>query len=152
MRVLLQSSSLLLFIFQVVAANSWSCRQCVGGYHFVFSVPISEAKAREFLSAGLLNCATANQYDITQTEKGLCDATCVRPGMPPNCAPVNAPLCREWFFHLKVWRYCGNGGKVFWNKDPHCTGNICTSADTLSLSCYASVNCIGKCNCKLCGC
>lgn len=119
-----------------LAVTPKSCRQCDGKYLVIFNSYVSEAQAREFIKTSLGGCATGNEYLLFNPGSNDCLGT----------------TCKDWFFDMKAWRYCGNGGSVTLKKDNHGIGGLMALKDYMGLTCTRSVECHGNCNCVQCGC
>lgn len=126
-------------IFGTAVARN-GCRQCTGSIKLNFKNYVSLYELSTYLDGSLGRCATGKQYDRTLIAEYGC--------MTANYEVI----CKNWNIGLKVWRYCGNGGKVSLRQDNVCVGNICVSLDQLELKCSKSVDCKETCDCDLCGC
>lgn len=127
-----------------------SCRQCQGVQRLSFDYYTREDVATNFWKASIGNCATGAELDVIGKLNTDCRGYCVE-WSDDECVKF-IDICKNWFFTLKIWRYCGNGGSVNMNKGKHCINNICATQDNFSFSCSHSVDCHGDCHCDQCGC
>lgn len=126
-------------MFSLLAACAFadnSCRQCSGQILMIFASYLSEAQATQFLKTSLGSCATGNDYVL----------------LKPGSNDCMGNRCKDWFFSIVAWRYCGNGPKVVIKKDNHGIGDVLAYQDYMTLVCTKSVRCHGDCNCAQCGC
>lgn len=129
-----------------------SCRQCSGKQVMLFNNHITQDQATSFFRNSIGSCATGGQLNIDQVEADACQFDCLK-WNGSQCALHGGPMrCSKWVFWIKVWRYCGNGGAVNITNTQHCSAGVCTTSDTLSMTCNRSVECRGDCNCAQCGC
>lgn len=127
-----------------VARNG--CRQCIGNSIVSFDRYISRDLFKYYLSGTLEPCITGKQYEVVLWTGSDCDVkNCKR----PEC---EMPDCKTWKASYQMWRYCGNGSQVFLDKKNQCVGTLCASDDRLRLKCNKSVDCVGTCECRDCGC
>lgn len=110
-----------------------SCRQCTGSNLLIFKERRNINEVKYYLDQTFGKCATGEQYSIT----GYTYDDCI--------IVQNQPLCVKWTVQLKVWRYCGNGGKAYVSRSNRCVGNVCAYDERLSLECFKSVQCQGDC-------
>lgn len=136
--LVIETIALLFALLCVTARNS--CRQCYGKLSITFSKYVSLGVAEAYVKPALNGCATGDQFETT---------TVVHEGVCMSYATYVA--CQKWTFTLRVWRYCGNGGKALKSRSTVCLeGNFCASASDLDMSCSKSVNCAAKCDMKDC--
>lgn len=154
MLILIRLVILTLPIFLGRALSGNSCRQCSGTHTLSFPNFVTEDNGLAFVEYSLGNCVTGYDYYVEKTEKRNCQTPCMSiSGSPGHQCLQYAPLeCKDWIFHLKIWRYCGNGGSVNLPKGHNCSPAVCADVDTLTLNCNKSVGCKGNCDCKKCGC
>lgn len=143
------STKLLVFlvvIFAEVVFGRFGCRQCHGWDTITFPKGVTKAEATTYFENKIKDCATGNQYEVVRVTNQNCE----------KCATANCLLdeqvCPWWRFHIKVWRYCGNGYVVRVLRENACAEGVCSTRDYLSMVCDISVNCGGDCDCKHCGC
>lgn len=134
----------LFFIMLSVLAGSAvarnGCRQCRGQRTINFKNSVSIEDATAYLKFVLSDCATANEFDIL----GCSPSQCLDETM--------SALCKTYYFSLRIWRYCGNGGNIDFKQQNICHGNVCLNTDHLFMECTRSVDCRSKCTCSMCGC
>lgn len=137
----------------LVAANN-SCRQCSGYQHITFNNKVTEQQALSFFRSSLGSCATGNDYYLEKVQSSNCyyPPATQYVGGKTDYTVYTAPTCLDWTFTVKIWRYCGNGGKVTLRRTQNCISGVCASINNLELVCYKSVQCRGTCNCAECGC
>lgn len=134
-----------------VARNG--CRQCIGYQKIFFGNYVTYEQALGFFRSSIGACATGNQYIIDSVQKDECMLPCLDVVQEPNitfCRNFKEEVCRYYTFNIKVWRYCGNGGKALLSKGYHHIDNVYASADDLNMTCYRSVDCVGTCTPSQC--
>lgn len=136
----LKALTILIFFFLEQATSLKSCRQCSGAERITFNTYVSYDQSLAFFRTSLGGCATGNDYLVLVSYFSDC------------MSHTGPPLCKYWVYVVKIWRYCGNGGRVSLDKGIHCSDNLCAIYDNLSLSCTKSVECRGECTCAQCGC
>lgn len=124
---------------QVRAING--CRQCTGLKKMKFVDYLEHPEAVYLAVTSLKGCATGNVF-VFKNVQAIKTSGCTFDG----------DSCKEWWFDMDIWRYCGNGKKVLLNKGYYCIANFCVETDNMELTCTKSVKCDGDCNCKDCGC
>lgn len=120
-----------------VAANS--CRQCDGMMTLDFKLPVTQDQVKRLAAVSLHGCATGDQYDIIGYSHRLV-----------VCDFPHVSACYEWKVHLKVWRYCGNGGMLDFTRNDFCSAGVCALEINLLLACDKSVTCATDCNMAQC--
>lgn len=143
---------ILLLLLAGLTTGKNSCRQCIGAQRITFETHISLDLATTFFKRSIGNCATGGELEIHRVEKYDCRAPCISEMPNGDCGVSGPSICTEYNFKIRVWRYCGNGGSLVLNKGTHCIDNECARTDDLGLTCYLSVGCKGKCDCKNCKC
>lgn len=128
---------LALLICPAVTRNG--CRQCTGDHILNFKDFVNIGQVKTFVYATLGKCATGNNYEVKGWNSW-------------DCQVGDITSCRTWMINYQIWRYCGNGGKVFLDNGLRCIGDLCVLDDRLRLLCHKSVDCVGNCNCSECGC
>lgn len=113
-----------------------SCRRCYGTYEVHLNTVVLKDDALKYVLATLKDCATGTEIDL---------------GQPTTLACNQLSLCSVWRWPITTWRYCGNGGHVYFNRPYACNGAICGNA-TLDTRCNKSVVCHSDCKCSECGC
>lgn len=141
-----------ILLLSCFALGRRGCRQCYGTHEVSFSAPGVKENAMAFMRNSIINCATGGDYDMLTIRGEECETLCRTFNSQLQCVEPGALACKRWVANLKVWRYCGNGGSLVFNRAPHTWAGLTSYEDTLDLTCYASVYCIGKCNCDHCGC
>lgn len=127
------------FLGSVIARNG--CRRCAGYYSFYLDTEMSEIEARAELHKRLGICATGGQYEAKPYRRDVC-----------LIRADDTLACNYWKFQLDIYRYCGNGGKVWRANTPMCRDGECFYKDKLQLWCNNSVDCAGTCVCSTCAC
>lgn len=123
---------------QSLARNG--CRVCAGEHQLTFSAPVAQDLAISFARNSASGCATGGDYQVGTVDGG-------------NCVTIaGRQSCKQWLIEVVVGSYCGNGGLVTLSRPSHCSNNVCSIADTLTMGCERSVACKGNCVCKQCGC
>lgn len=141
--IMIGTNNFALAIAAILAGNALArngCRKCVGGQALNFQDFTTLDTVKAYLDGTLGNCATGGQYDITNIVPTVCDPK------------YKDPVCKSWKLDLTVWRYCGNGPKVDFDRGKTSVGNIHGTWDKLELTCNPSVDCASKCYCSSCGC
>lgn len=137
---------LILIFVGLVLGGEDSCRQCQGTQSIAFDTYTSPAAAEQFFRFSIGYCATGEDYWIDLVEKKDCTIQYTKG------STLGSFVCLNYVFHIRVWRYCGNGGTVELPKFDHCQGKLCASTDNLNMKCHKSVHCRSDCNCDACGC
>lgn len=135
----------LVLLFALLIFGKNGCRQCHGWQTISFTKGLNKEQATKFFRTSIEKCATGTQYEITLVSNDYCGSC------SPSCLEEQK-VCLVWRFYLQVWRYCGNGYRAEVIKEGFCNNGFCAANDFLSLVCTKSVDCIGTCDCKVCGC
>lgn len=113
-----------------------SCRRCSGAYDTKLNRASLYDDAKKFVMATLNVCATGGEIAL---------------GVPTKLGCNAASLCTNWSWPITTWRWCGNGGKVSFDRPETCNGTLCGAAN-LQTTCNKSVVCHSECRCIDCAC
>lgn len=148
----LNFATLLFSLFAGQALSLNGCRQCSGTVTLTFPTWLDPPRAQHYFDERFSACATHSDYTATKGARYQCQCThgryagCEAKGVNDNC--------RQHTWTVQAWRYCGNGGKVDFNKNFVPQGFPTNQAFNfkVAMTCTHSVICKGDCNCSDCGC
>lgn len=134
---MLTITQLFLIVVSLLASSATArdgCRRCYGTLELGFADYTSKSVASDVAANALDGCATGNQYYLN----------------PFNGEVCVQGKCMRWKITAAVYRYCGNGGKVNFQKSFSCSGAVCSTYTSLVMNCDKSVDCVGTCTADFC--
>lgn len=117
--------AILLLASHFVAAGK-SCRQCTGSEDITFTEDVTQAQALNYGWASIHGCLSGGDALSPKIDGYDC---------------LSPSKCRRWVMQYVVWRYCGNGGAVFFTKRNLTFAGVTSVYDSFTFKCELSVKC-----------